>query len=40
MMQVLLKLKDMPGSEDAADALASAYCFLNSSKFQQLIEQT
>lgn len=40
MMQGLLKLKDMPGSEDAADALAAAYCFLNSSKFQQLIKQT
>ena len=39
MMQSLLKLKDVPGSEDAADALAVAYCFLNSSKFYQLVEQ-
>ncbi len=39
MVQLILKLRDIPSPDDAADALAVAICHANSSQFKSLIAQ-
>lgn len=39
MTKILLKLKEIPKPDDAADALAVALCHINSIKFQDVINE-